>query len=505
MQRTMPTAAWATRVGLVALALATAGCSGDDDKGSPSDGTPVDSTTTTDTESPTVDTSTPTDSEPTPTAHTATDTGHTGTPGGTLSASCVLAKDNTLRAWCDVTTDPPAAVEVSFVPTAGGTERVHSSDAAAADHRVGLYLMTAETDYSWTARRVDDGSIAATGTFTTGALPQGAQLRYDATGSPAAEHYVHVSPCSVANMAIVTRATDDQVVWYQQFIDGDKFVGLELTEDGTILGMSGNDYITEVDFMGQQLLYLEQYTDFTGQLHHDLTRDDGRTFALFKERVNIKGFDFDLDGFFVFDEQGALAGQWHLADHWLPSGPHPTHGADVTHSNSIWVDDGVAIISIRHLSTVIAVAADPDAKNFGEVLWRLEGNPNTADWESDYQLMQDGTRGTFQEQHHAVILPNGRLSMFDNRISMSANSRAIEVELDDKTGVATIVQQYELPTHCNFQGGSNRTASGHAVITCAPRGLVYEFEPGTATVSWQNKIECDSGNSGVVPRLMPLE
>jgi len=484
------------------LTLGLLACGGDgDDKAPTGDDPTVDSSPTTDSGSvtPTADTLTDT-GQPSPTAATAT---HTGLTGASLTASCELTKDNVLRAWCDLTTHPAGAVEVSFAPTAGGEERVHSSDATATDHTVGLYLMTAETEYTWTARRVDDPSVQATGTFITGELPRGAQLRYTSEGKPSSRYYAHVSPCSSAT-GIVTRS-DDQVVWYQEFIDDDKFVGFELTEDSTFLGMSGNDYLTEVDWMGRELLFLEQDIDFDGQLHHDLTRRDGHTYALFKERVEVDKIEYDLDGFFVFDETGTLVGQWHLKDHWLPEAPHPTHGIDVTHSNSIQVHDGLALISIRHLSTVIAVAADPYAKDFGEVVWRLEGNPNTARWESDFKLLQDGQPGTFQEQHHAWFLPDGRLSVYDNRISGNALSRALEIELDDKAGTATIEHYYELPVHCNFQGGSNRTAAGNAVTTCAPRGLVYEFEAGTQTINWQTKIECDQGSSGVVPRLMPME
>ena len=223
-------------------------------------------------------------------------------------------------------------------------------------------------------------------------------------------------------------------------------------------------------------------------------------------QVHVPAQGLQIDGFVVLDDQGAEVARWHLQDHWVPTATHPRHGVDVTHSNAISVQDGVALVSIRHLSTVVAIRADPTAKDFGTVLWRLGGYGVDAVWGSDFTLLDaTGGSGSFQEQHHAMLLPDGRLSLFDNRIASDADSRALEIELDTGAGTATIVEDYPLPSHCHFQGGSFRTASGHAVTTCAPRGLVYEFAPGTDTISWQTRITCASGSSGVVPRMIPVE
>ncbi len=424
-------------------------------------------------------------------------TADTGPPPVGLQGSCELAADNALRAWCDLTVDTPAAVEVAFAPVGGGTQRVHRSDAPATDHRVGLFIMQPETDYTWTAS-VPGTTWEASGTFTTGSLPLEAQLAYVDEGTATHRLMLHASPCQNRGMVVVTD-TEEGVVWYHAF-PPEKVIAMHHTVDDTIATMVGSD-IVEVDWMGQPVRTLTA----AHNLHHDFFRtEDGLTYALFKE-VWAGTEPYTVDGFVVLDTKGAEIGVWRLADHIPPTRPDPAHGIDIHHSNSIHVQDGVALISVRHTSTILAVAADPTLPDFGTILWRLGGDPDdAAQWGSDYTLTASaGGSPTFKEQHHAVMQPDGRLTLFDNRIGLEQNSRGLVLSLDGDT--ADIEHVYELPAHCNYQGGLTFTPGGNAVLNCADRGLGFEYDSVSAELVWRTEATCTTGVSGMIPRFLPVE
>jgi len=437
-------------------------------------------------------TSGPAGSNPGP--DTDTDTGSVAA----LSASCTLSADNALRAWCAVDTDPAGEVEVRFVPEDGGDERRHGSDGSMGHHEIGLYFMTAETSYRWTAQRVDDPSIQTTGVFTTGALPPEARENWDVSGASSADGYAHVGVCSDAPMGMVTRASDGATLWYQRFPDADRFVGLEVTEDDTVLGLSGPDTVTEFTWMGEELLRL---TAVTGERwHHDLSRRNGLTYVLLEE-VTADGWK--MDGFATFGADGTRLQTWRLSDHWLPELPHPVWDTDVSHANSIHVRDGVALVSFRHLSAVVEVVADPQAVDVGAIRWWLGGASERWSGPTDFALVDgEGAAEDFAEQHHATWLPNGRLSLFDNRIGGDF-SRALELEIDVGGGRAVVVRQHEVPRNCPFQGSSYPTGDDHTVLVCGPAQTAIEFAPD-ATEVWSAKGTCITGPTGVLPRMIPL-
>ena len=47
-----------------------------------------------------------------------------------------------------------------------------------------------------------------------------------------------------------------------------------------------------------------------------------------------------LDGFYVFDGEGALVAEWHLKDHFVPSDDEGPDGLtiplDTSHANAVW-------------------------------------------------------------------------------------------------------------------------------------------------------------------------
>ncbi len=418
----------------------------------------------------------------------------------TLTASCAVADDNALRAWCEVTTDPPGPVQVRF--GLSGEEQVRTSVRDDATHRVGLYWMPADTTIEWIAERLDDPSVQATGMFTTGSLPPEAQESWVVDGDSSVGSFLHVGVCGAASMAVVTRASDGATLWYQRFPSAERFVGLERTEDDTILALSGPDGWSERSWMGEVLHTSTRPEDFAEVVHHDLTRSDGRTYVLFSDDVGEGDDLFRLDGFLVFEADGTQVARWSLADVWMPTVPSPLHGIDVVHANSIQVVDGLALVGSRHLSTVFAVAADPDAPDFGTIRWTLRGNEAQEGPAGDFVLVDgDGDPEDFEEQHHVTLDADGRLRMFDNRLEGA--SRGLVIEVDPERGEAVVVQSLPLDARCYYQGGHHRTAAGHAVLVCGPRREASEWSGDE--VVWTATGTCASGASTALPRMVPLE
>jgi hypothetical protein len=447
------------------------------------------------------------------------DTG-TPIPSAPLSAECVRdVGGNALRASCAVHVDPAAAIEISFAPADGSTPpRVQVSDAIAAEHQVPLYFMRPDTEHTYTVTAVGRPEIEPiVGTFTTGGLPLGADLSLTIDGTSTSPYVGFVSPCIEGAYVIVVETVHGEVVWYENF--SQQQFGLldaaSFTEDRTILALADGG-LHEAALDGTRLLdviSVEQTEDEPipqlGRMHHDVFRKDGRTYAIFQEVVVVGTQPHFLDGFYVFDAEGSVVAEWHLADHFVPADNEGddtfTVPMDTSHANAVWVaDDGTILFSMRHLSGVLAIAG-VDQPNFGEVLWRLSGDGGELG--TDFALTTNTTGpASFVRQHNVHFLPDGRLTMFDNRDAVEELSRVIDLTVDPVAGTAVIEREYVLPLHCDYQGGAWRTGEGYPLATCAPHRDAYEFDPAGATdVTWSIDASCQQFLSTHIPRFVPLD
>lgn len=429
-------------------------------------------------------------------------------PAGPFTATCTVSKDNALRARCVVELAEPHPVEVTFSRADGvGPTRTHRSDAALTRHTVPLYFMEAHEAYVWTARIANDpGGAEVHGAFVTGELPAGGDVRLVSTGTPSAPYVGMVSPCIERAFAVIVDTTTGRTVWYQDFahtlngfMDGASF-----TEDRTVLTITDNSVI-EADLAGNVLLQLDTGTDLPYVPHHDAFRKDGLTYVLFRETLPGDG-GWRLDGFYVVAADRTLLGEWHLGDWYVPSdgAGDLAFPEDASHANAIWVgDDGEALVSLRHLSAVVAVQADPDAANFGDVAWRMSNPASALGTDFSYTVATTGP-ADFARQHNAHLLPDGRMLLFDNRADLAEPSRAVELSFDVPSGTAVFEREYVLPVHCDFQGGAMATPTGNTLATCAQPRQGYEFDPGGQIV-WETEVTCQTGMGTYVPRIVPLD
>lgn len=419
-----------------------------------------------------------------------------------LTASCTLDPDHALHAWCDLLADRPVALQLSAHADAWPDDPEHVEaidlDLPGTTLRAGLRRLRPATTYAWSVQR-PGGSPLAEGTFTTGDLPSSALFDVEASGVVPSTDRLHLSPCHEQG-TIVWTAPDGGVV---DFIDLEpqRLVGLQASDDGTVLILEEDD-VVERDALGRVLRRFAG-SDHGYGLHHDLDADaDGRIAALFHEQIEVPGEPepLDTDGFVLFEPDGAPHPPWRLSDH-LPPTLSPTRGTDIHHMNSLQLIDGLAIVSVRHQSMVVAVHADPTRPGFGTVAWHLPGDPSVG-WDAPALRIEGLPEGEdpFREQHHAVLHPDGLLSLFDNR-RPGEPSRGLVFDLDLDAGIATLVHRQELGTHCGYQGGLVRTPEGDWVASCAPRAQATTFR-GDAVVG-EAKMICTTGPSGIVHRLLP--
>jgi hypothetical protein len=449
-----------------------------------------------------------------------TDTGQTSDPTTdtadvpiALNAACVADPTHALRFICSVSVSPPGPVEVAFSRSDGaGPVRTHASALSESEHVVWLYFMEAETDYTWTALAPGQAEdLRVQGTVTTGSLPEGAQVNVQSTGVSSASYFLVNSPCSQGGYALIVDPAGS-VLWYHDFAQpgGPSIIDVvNFTEDETVMTML-DDQVIEVDLTGQVGFHTEPDVHYDYNVHHDMVRKNGLTYILYNENIAYNGDNYVMDGVLVFDATLNLLQDWKLFDHFQP--PRPANAAfgaeDYTHSNAVWIDeDDNLILSMRHLSAIAKIKGDPFAPDFGDILWRISGDATEADFGMDFALTSSVPGASdFRQQHNVHRLDDGRMALFDNRITAAENSRVLVLSIDENAMTLNIDEAYELPVHCAFQGGAWHTAAGYPVGTCAPRGTAYEFTPGEyEQAAFELEVNCDVGFDNYIPRYTPLE
>lgn len=136
---------------------------------------------------------------------------------------------------------------------------------------------------------------------------------------------------------------------------------------------------------------------------------------------------------------------------------------DYLHFNSIFIDkkDNNFIISARHLNQVFKIN-----RIDGNILWRLGGSND------DFNLPNEQK---FSHQHHATVLQNGNLLLFDNGNTNSPQvTRIMEFSLDESSKLANLVWMY-LPEnrYSNFMGSAQRLENGNTFIGMGGNSLDY--------------------------------
>lgn len=453
------------------------------------------------------------------TTGTAGTTGTTGTNGtsgttvpgtGDLGASC-SPTSNALRFDCTATGD--GALSWSILD---GSVTLRTLESEGPDHEVTLYGMAPNRSYTW---EVAGAAGTASGSVGTGSLPSGIDDVSIRTSGATSQIETYLFPYTCGSAWLVVANTQGDVVWYEEGTSSggggpsDGVSGFATSDDHTFVAALAGSRVAEWSMGGDRLL---DATDFDEPLHHDVHVWDDKVYAL----TEFEASGQIVDGFYVVDDAGRTIAEWNIADHVTitggggggggPGGPGGPGGlSEWSHGNSIHVQDGKALLSLRWQNAVVEVEADPDSPNFGDINWVLTGDDS--DMDSDF-TWTDG--GGFYGQHHARWSASGELMVFDNR-DMGQDSRALRMEVDMGSMTVRESHAWSLGEHCDIQGANYDTVFGGFMVTCGDGSWGAVVNPATDTAEWEVEISCSSGGGGgggpggpgggaVLPRLMPL-
>ncbi len=487
------------------------------------------------------------------------------------SAVCAQQATNVLRYDCTVTTDTRARVWIDFCEGVGCSfDRESESSFLVTTHEVTLWNLLPSTTYSWQAHAHDrlGADTDGTYTFTTQGLNDAnfdgtddvdlstivMTPTFSATASPTVENVLMEFGCgesgSMESDYLIIANTEGEIVWYQ---DVSEATGKRpATIGGFTVGRGVNrihalvdkEYIVEYDLSGE-LMGLMCRCDSAGlcsngavpdgcfddYVHHDLMVMDNTLWVITAEEVSYPDtddcdgdpstttLDFITDGVAAFTLDGTQILEWDMSQIYTPwaCGQEgywalQMDGEDWAHANSIWVNQDLEwTISLRFTNMVIQVDGDPASPDFGELVWELAGA--SSDTTDDWRLWSSSLEPNFSWQHHAWWKRDGRMMLYDNNSMGPIDTRVVEIEFDESTMAAEIVEEYDLGMTCNGQGSAfDMLPSGNVVANCSDdtttRGIVdgtiFEFESTGHTTVWEMDVSCDATASPAGTRIGPL-
>lgn len=223
----------------------------------------------------------------------------------------------------------------------------------------------------------------------------------------------------------------------------------------------------------------------------------GRKPGTFPKEVTIKGQpvrDFWVDFAREVNKEGKTVWEWHAWDH-IGTGPDQLDinyqlpaavGAgydsfDWSHFNTLEYlpKTDQILMNSRNLSEIYIV----DRKT-GKIVQRW-GNPSTHGKGAKPGWYDNGSQQLFGS-HHATMLPNGNLQIFDNGSERPEGNRSRVLEVDLKTG--KVVWEYTSKGANSFfsyrQGAAQRLPNNNVLVTSTQQGHLFEVTPAGEVV-WE--------------------
>ncbi|HWO49839.1 MAG TPA: arylsulfotransferase family protein [Solirubrobacterales bacterium] len=161
---------------------------------------------------------------------------------------------------------------------------------------------------------------------------------------------------------------------------------------------------------------------------------------------------------------GDVARSWDSGEHigldetparWWPSiiaGAFANH--DVSHWNAVDVVGKYMYLSFRHLDAIYKVN-----RRTGRIVWKLGGTETAKSLE-----VRGDPRGDYPlgAQHDVNVLDDGTITIFDNSTSLDRPPRGVRYRIDERRGVAHMVEQVVDPkiVVSGAGGSARRVASG---------------------------------------------
>jgi hypothetical protein len=193
------------------------------------------------------------------------------------------------------------------------------------------------------------------------------------------------------------------------------------------------------------------------------------------------------------DKNGKVVWEWHVWDHigkgynkidinyTLPEAFGLVYsGPDWTHFNTVQYlpQTDQILLNSRNFGEFYII----DHKT-GKIVYRW-GNPSAyGKGRAPAGYADDGDQILFGP-HHAYMLPNGNISIFDNGTQRPSGDYSRVVEMDPKTG--KIVWQYaeRKPSvfYAAYQGAAQKLPNGNYLVTSTMQGRIFEVTPDKEVV-----------------------
>jgi hypothetical protein len=241
------------------------------------------------------------------------------------------------------------------------------------------------------------------------------------------------------------RSPQDEVSWM--------YFDFKKQFDGTITyAESRNEYFTQMDESGKKIGEFSMLNGYVADFHDLILLPDVNRLM-----YSYPTLEMDLSGFFgdtagtknvtycVIQEltnDDEVIFEWNSLDHLAPDEVTPQRiplllnnfTFDYIHVNSIEKDSDTSyIFSARNSDKLYRIS-----KNTGEIIWSAGLGEN-----STMELISEvpGEVPEVSAQHDARIMPNGRLSVFDNSgITDGSKGRICEFEIDEENNTFTLVK-----------------------------------------------------------------
>jgi hypothetical protein len=184
--------------------------------------------------------------------------------------------------------------------------------------------------------------------------------------------------------------------------------------------------------------------------------------------------------------RGRRVWRWNSKDHlaldesrpfmkFIVEGPVKTadgrNAYDIVHINSVELDGESLLISMRQTDSVYKVS-----RATGAVEWKLGGTQT-----AQSLAVADDPDGTLvmSGQHDARLMPDGTLTLHDNRTLSARTPRAVRFRIDAAAGTATQVEQVIDPSaaYSTCCGSAQKLPAGNWVMAWGSSGLVTELTP----------------------------
>jgi hypothetical protein len=219
----------------------------------------------------------------------------------------------------------------------------------------------------------------------------------------------------------------------------------------------------------------------------ELLPDDGYQVACYVKRdhVDLSAYGGPSDAT-VADARlqevsptGKLRWQWksqnriplsETASRWWPTlGPPPGDYYDIVHWNSIAPVGSAVIASFKYTDAVYKID-----KSTGAIRWKLGGTTRP----ESLEVKGDPLPYTFGGQHDVQRLPDGTVTVFDNRQDLG-QPRAVRFRIDEQARTAKLLEMITDPavTQNIGSGSARRLGNGEWLVSWGETNPVGGYEP----------------------------